>query len=118
VTSYPVLRSGRSAQYPSDFERQEESGVLRFVDGSEQRYTVRRARRRWVLRYRDLEEGELRRLEEFVISQNGGSGTFSFTDPDSGIEYPACRIGAEPVVLRSEGRQRNAAEIVVLEVID
>jgi phage-related protein len=118
VSSFPVLRSGKSAQYPSEFEFETETGILRFVDGSEQRYPVRRRRRRWVLRYRDLDEGELRLLEEFVIAQSGGSGTFAFTDPETGVIHPACRLDARPVVLRSEGRERNAVEITVVEVTE
>lgn len=116
MSSFPVLKSGKSAQYPCDFELETETGVLRFVDGTEQRYPVRLRRRRWVLRFRDLDEGELRLLEEFVVAQNGGSGTFSFTDPDTGVVYPSCRLKGGAVVLRSEGRERNAVEIAVLEV--
>jgi hypothetical protein len=118
MATFPTLRSGKQAQYPSDLEWRAETEVLRFVDGSEQRFKTRKPQRRWTLRYWNLDEGELRMLEEFVISQNAGSGMFAFTDPDSGVTYAKCRLGAAPVVLKSDGWQRNAAEIVVMEVIE
>jgi hypothetical protein len=97
VSVFPVLKTGAVAQYP--FERSVEfaTEVLRFVDGSEQRFRRRGGGRRWVIRLELLDEEELARIEDFYLTEQGRAGSFSFTDPFDGIVYPDCSLDSESV---------------------
>ncbi len=59
--------------------------VVRFLDGSEQRFPGYGATlQRWVIRLDLLDEGELTNLQQFFESEGGRAGNFRFTDPFDG----------------------------------
>jgi phage-related protein len=91
VASFPVLKTGALAQYPSDRTKRFSTLRYRFLDGSEQRFPGFGAPlRRWVIRLELLDEGELARLEEFFMEQGGRAGVFSLTDPWDGAVHANC----------------------------
>src|SRR5215831_14197241 len=93
MAQFPALRTGAVAQYPLQSGRVYATGVVRFVDGNEQRSRMfARPLRRWVVRLELLDESELAAVESFFLIQHGSNGTFSFTDPADGTVYARCSL--------------------------
>ncbi len=116
MASFPVLKTGAVAQYPSDRVRRFSTQVLRFLDGGEQRFAqFGTALKSWVIRLELLDETELARLEEFFVEQAGRAGNFSFTDPWDGTVYPRCSFDSDMISAEYRGQGNGAASIVVKE---
>lgn len=116
MADFPVLKTGAVAQYPLTRALGYSTRVLRFVDGSEQRFReYPRALRRWVIRLDLLDEEEMSRVEEFFVSQQGKLGSFSFTDPWDGTQYPNCSLERDEILLRFGAVMRGEATVVVRE---
>ena len=115
MAEFPKLKTGVTAQYPSDREFRFSSEIRRFVDGGEQRYRdFRGHRKRWVIRFSQLDEAERSMLTEFYRGQRGRLGTFDFEDPWSGIVVTGCRFEQDSLTARIDGEFDSSAEIVVL----
>jgi len=96
MVDFPRLSTGAVAQYPSSVRAESSTRVLRYLDGSEQRYRdVGAPVRTWVLRLDQITEEELAAVEEFFVAQQGQFGQFSFTDPWDGTEYPDCSFDSD-----------------------
>src|SRR5215472_4450995 len=96
MASFPTLKTGVVAQYPSDRTTQGSAQVYRFLDGSEQRFLAYGAPlHKWQIRLDLLDESELSALEDFFESQEGRSGNFAFTDPWNGTVYPSCSFASD-----------------------
>lgn len=116
MASFPALKTGAVAQYGSDRTRQFSTEVLRFVDGSEQRFPgYGTPLLKWTIRLDLLDESELANLEQFFEDQGGRAGTFSFTDPWDGTVYPNCSFGADDLGLQFEDLARGKTQVVVKE---
>jgi phage-related protein len=116
MASFPALKTGAVAQYGSDRTRQFSTQVLRFLDGSEQRFPGYGAPLlEWVIRLDLLDESELQSLEQFFEDEGGRAGTFSFTDPWDGTVYPSCSFGSDDLELKFEEVARGQTQIVVKE---
>jgi hypothetical protein len=88
--------------------------VLRFVDGTEQRFRERAtALKRWIIRLDLLDEEEAARLEEFFKAQRGRGGSFAFTDPWDGVRYPDCSFEGDVLEVRHRGPMRAETRLVV-----
>ena len=60
MANFPALKTGAVAQYPSDRTRRYSTQVLRFLDGSEQRFAGFGAPlKRWLIRLELLDDTEL-----------------------------------------------------------
>lgn len=93
MNEFPRLKTGAVAQYPAQRVTRFSTQVMRFVDGSEQRYREwNGALRRWVIQLTALDEEEMDALESFVLAEQGGYGTFTFVDPWDGEEYTGCSL--------------------------
>jgi len=116
MANFPALKTGVVAQYGSDRSRKFSTQVLRFVDGSEQRFpgygTPLLA---WVIRLDLLDESELEALELFFESEGGRAGTFSFTDPWDGTVYPSCSLGSDELEMQFQEVARGKTQVVVKE---
>lgn len=116
MASFPALKTGAVAQYGSDRSRQFATQVLRFLDGSEQRFPgYGTSLLQWVIRLDLLDEAELTNLELFFEDEGGRSGTFSFTDPWDGTVYPSCSFGSDDLALEFDDVARGKTQVVVKE---
>jgi phage-related protein len=116
MASFPALKTGAVAQYGSDRARQYSTNVLRFLDGSEQRFPGFGAPLlQWVIRLELLDESELENLELFFESVGGRAGTFSFTDPWDGTVYSSCSFGGDVLTLEFDDVARGKTQLIVKE---
>jgi hypothetical protein len=116
VASFPVLKTGVVAQYPTDRQRSVSTQVLRFLDGSEQRFPAFGATlRRWVIRLDLLDDGELANLEAFFTEQGGRAGVFSFTDPFDATVYANCSFDADELEVTFGGPQQGKTSVTIKE---
>src|SRR5215469_12574722 len=106
MASFPLLKTGVVAQYPTDRQRNFSTQVVRFLDGSEQRFPAYGAPLRvWTIHYELLDESELAAIEQFFESEGGRAGTFSFTDPFDGTVHASCSFGNDELALQFAGPQ-------------
>jgi hypothetical protein len=114
VANFPALKTGAVAQYPSGRTRRFSTQVLRFLDGSEQRFPGSGAPlRQWTIRLDLLDESELTALELFFESEGGRAQTFSFTDPWDGTVYPSCSFSSDTLALEYDGVARGKTSVIV-----
>lgn len=92
MAQFPKLRSGSYAQYPVGQTIVRPVRVLRLSDGTEQRFPLKKARRRWVLQLEGLDEGELAAIERFYLDHRAGNISFDFVDPWTGEAITGCRF--------------------------
>ncbi len=98
MSQFPVLKTGAVTQYPARQSVQFSTAVVRFLDGSEQRYRLYpTALHRWSIELDLLDESELQQLRVFVRSQGGQYSSFAFTDPWDGTVYPSCTLAADAI---------------------
>lgn len=96
MADFPILSTGAVTQYPSSASVRHSTQVLRFVDGSEQRWPDSgTASHGWVLNLSRVSEEELSAVEEFFAAQQGQFGSFSFRDPHDGTVYESCSFEAD-----------------------
>lgn len=114
MASFPTLKTGVVAQYPTDRKPQFSTQVLRFLDGSEQRFpNYGLPLKQWSIQLDLLDESELTNLEQFFESEGGRAGTFSFTDPWDGTVYPSCSLDSDNLALGYGGPARGSTSVVV-----
>ena len=103
-------------QYPGTRTLRFETQVLRFLDGGEQSYRVSGGgARRWEIRLDALDETELAEMELFFVENQGQYGSFVFTDPWDGVEYPDCSLEQDEMAMRMTGEMRGRTSLVVRE---
>lgn len=89
--TFPRLKTNAIAQYPAVRTLRFQNQVLRFVDGSAQRYRDSGAPlRQWEIRLDRLDEGEMAAIGQFFSENQGEFGSFTFTDPWDGQAYTNC----------------------------
>ncbi len=116
MAEFPKLKSGAVMQHPARRATAYSTRVLRFVDGSEQRYRRYGAPlKSWLIRLELLDEEELRALEEFFANQQGALYDFSFTDPFDGTTYPSCRLEGGEIELLFDDVHRGRTTLIVKE---
>jgi hypothetical protein len=116
MSAFPSLKTGAVLQYPATRGIQHSTCVLRFVDGSEQRFReYPTPMRKWAIRLDLLDEGEMARLEEFFQSQQGRLGNFSFTDPWDNSVHSNCSLESDSLALNYQDIMRGRTALVVRE---
>jgi hypothetical protein len=116
MSAFPLLKTGAVLQYPASLSSNHSTCVLRFVDGSEQRFReYPRPLRKWVIRLELLDETEVATLENFFQSQLGRLGDFAFTDPWDGTTYPNCSLEEDSITMTFEDLMRGQVTVVVRE---
>lgn len=114
--SFPNLQTGAVCQYPLVREFSFATEMVRFLDGSEQRYRAAAAPlHRWVVDLALLDDGEVATLKAFFENQKGRWGVFSFRDPVAGIVYPQCSFEDDSFPLRQIAEARSAGSLVIYE---
>ena len=116
MASFPLLKTGVVAQYPTDRRRNFPTQVIRFLDGSEQRFAgYGTPLRSWTIHYERLDESELAAVESFFEEQGGRAGMFSFTDPFDGTVYPSCSFANDRLEVEFAGPQDGRMQLVIRE---
>jgi hypothetical protein len=111
---FPKLRTGVVAQYPSVKEIAFRTNVSRFLDGTEQRFrTVKGPIHRWFIQMSQVSAEEMADIEEFFDAAQGSFGSFSFTDPWDGTEYPDCSLDTVSFVAKAATEWRWASQLIV-----
>jgi hypothetical protein len=118
VADFPILKSGAVTQYPLSVTAGQGVRVIRFLDGSDQRYLVRgRSLRQWQIRLDLLDEREIQRIEAFFTDVQGDYSSFNFPDPLSGTSVPNCRLAAPGLVTEYVGVDSSATSFWVIETV-
>ncbi len=113
---FPVLSSGAIAQYPSSLVAGQAAQVIRFLDGSDQRYlTQGRMLRSWEIRLDLLNESEIQQLESFFSLLHGDYSSFVFPDPFTGTGVVNCRLGAPTFLSEYLGVDISSTSFWVIE---
>ena len=116
MSNFPQLKTGAVAQYPAQKTVSYRTHVLRFVDGSDQRFREYSASlHRWAIRLDLLDESELAAVEQFFLSQQGELSDFSFTDPWDGAEYTSCSLENGDAALEYYRQGRGRTVLVLKE---
>jgi hypothetical protein len=116
MADFPTLSTGAITQYPSERRTGYANTVLRFVDGSEQRWREQSSHlHRWVLKFSLLDETEAAKLAWFFEGQAGRAGHFSFQDPWDGAVYPDCSFEQDTLPVDYAGEGRAAAVVTIRE---
>ncbi len=114
--TFPTLKTGAVTQYPATKVTRYSSLVLRFLDGSDQRYRdYSGPLRRWIIRLDMLDDAELSALDQFFSTQQGRFGTFSFVDPWNQSTIPSCTMEQDSLDYELSGEMRGSTSLVVVE---
>lgn len=116
MATFPVLQSGAVAQYPLERQVRTATHVVRFLDGSEQKYRgLAGPLHAWRVRLDLLSDVERDAIDAFFAAQQGEAQTFAFTDPWDGVVYPNCRLGAGTIVNLELKEMQSRTAIEILE---
>ena len=116
MATFPKLSSGVVTQYPVQLITAQTTRVIRFLDGSDQRYLVRgRSFRQWQIQLDLLNESEMQQLEAFYSEQQGDYTPFDFPDPFSGTVVPNCRFGHSILATNYTGVDTGMTTLWVVE---
>jgi hypothetical protein len=116
MARFPRLKTNAVAQYPAARTAAYRNRALRFIDGSEQRYRDRGGPlHRWEIRLEQLDETEMAAIDEFFSANQGRFGSFAFTDPWDGREYPDCSLASDELEMISAGELQCATSLTVVE---
>jgi hypothetical protein len=114
MNTFPALNTGAVLQYPAQRSTTFSTQVLRFVDGTEQRFPAYgTALRRWVIRLDQLTKDEMNRIAGFYSVQDGAAGTFSFTDPWDGTVYSSCSFEDDDMTVTLSGENQLKTTLTI-----
>ncbi len=116
MTTFPLLSTGAVTQYPLEIVTGQASQVIRFLDGTDQRYRMQgRMLRQWQIKLDLLNEDEIEALQNFFVGQLGDYSSFVFMDPYSGTGVPNCRFATAAFSAMYEAVDLGAASFWVIE---
>jgi hypothetical protein len=116
MANFPVLNSGAVTQYPATLVWGRPGVAIRFLDGTDQRYSTRgRALRRWLIDLHLLTETELSNFEAFFQLVSGEVSLFDFPDPFSGLIVPKCRLAAPGLASEYQASGVSSTSFWVIE---
>ena len=116
MATFPILSSGAITQYPAPLTSGQAAQVIRFLDGSDQRYlTQGKMLRSWEIRLDLLNETEIQMIEAFFTSQDGDFSKFLFPDPFTASIVPNCRLGAPGLLSEYVGVDVSSTSFWVIE---
>lgn len=116
MATFPLLKTGAVTQYPLEATSGLGSQVIRFLDGTDQRYLLHgRMLRAWQIHLQLLDENEISALEAFFAAQSGAYFPFVFPDPYSGTNVPACRFAEDSLITDYEGTDNARSSFWVIE---
>jgi hypothetical protein len=90
--------------------------VVQFVDGTEQRFCAyTQPYHSWIVKFNDLDDGELQNIRAFVQQMDGAAGLFSFTDPWDGTVYPTCNLQGDTETDALTGPFQSGTSLIIQE---
>lgn len=117
MARFPRLKTNAITQYPSGTGISHRTEVLRFLDGTEQRFRqFQSGKRHWVIRLDLLDEAEVEVLRKFFESQSGRFGRFIFEDPWSGEEVANCAFLTDVFEVDFRSHNGAATSLSIVEV--
>lgn len=116
MSDFPILKTGAVLQYPAEKETSFATQVVRFVDGSEQRFrSYQSPIHRWTIQLELLDQSELQSLGTFFRTQAGAAESFAFTDPWDGTKYTNCTLESSEAVLQLFDEVNGKTSLIVRE---
>lgn len=116
MATFPTLSSGAVTQYPVPHNTGQAVGVIRFLDGTDQRYlTQGKTLRQWQIRMNLLNDSEIQQIEAFFDEQQGDYSPFVFPDPISGAAVPNCRFGVSGLLTEYVGVGSSSTSFWIIE---
>jgi hypothetical protein len=116
MATFPQLKTGAVAQYPATKTFRFQNQTVRFLDGSEQRYRdAASPLHQWVIQLNELDESEMTAFAQFFEDNQGRMGSFAFTDPWDGTQYPNCSLATDELTLSSLAEMRGRTSLTVIE---
>jgi hypothetical protein len=116
MATFPILSSTAVMQYPAPLARVRAGRIVRFIDGSDQRFiALGKTLRSWQIKLTLLNEQELGQIEAFFKAQDGEYSLFDFPDPFSGAAVPNCRFSAPTLVTGYQATDVGATSFWVIE---
>ena len=116
MATFPVLTSNAVMQYPAPLARVRAGRIVRFIDGSDQRFiALGKTLRSWQIKLTLLNEHEIGQIEAFFETQDGEYSLFDFPDPFSGATVPNCRFSAPTLATAYQATDVGAASFWVIE---
>lgn len=113
---FPTLKTGAVIQYPAKRMLRFNTNVIRFLDGTEQRFRDNSSvLHRWIIQLDLLDEAELAALDQFFMLSQGRFGNFAFTDPWDGTVYPNCSLSDDAFIFQLNGEMRGRSAVTVSE---
>lgn len=116
MATFPQLKTSAVMQYPAMKSLQFQNETVRFLDGSEQRYRdAAGALHQWVIRLSELDENEMAEFQQFFEDTEGRLGSFAFTDPWDGTQYPDCSLASDDMEWLAAAEMRGRTSLTVIE---
>jgi hypothetical protein len=116
MATFPTLKTGAVSQYPAPTRLRFQNQVLRFLDGTNQRYRDSSGPLHgWEIRLSQMDEREMAEVEQFFVDNQGAFGSFAFTDPWSGQAYPSCSLTSDGLDLTATAEMRGAVSLKIVE---
>ena len=114
MANFPLLTTGVVTQYPSGRRFTYATYIIRFLDGTEQRFReLKQPVRRWLIRMHQLSSTEMAAVEAFFEQMQGQFGSFTFTDPWDDTEYPDCSFDLEVFSTEATDENRFKSHLVI-----
>jgi phage-related protein len=116
MATFPTLKTGAVAQYPASRNFRFQNQILRFLDGTDQRYRDSAGvLYSWEIRLDQLDETEMAELQAFFLANQGGFASFDFTDPWSGQAYQNCSLASDDMNFTSLAEMQGRTSLVVIQ---
>jgi phage-related protein len=116
MASFPTLKTGAVAQYPATRTFRFQNQILRFLDGTDQRYRdAAGPLHAWEIRLDQLDDTEMAALEAFFLANQGSYESFSFTDPWDGQVYTNCSLATDTLDLTSVAEMQGRTSVKIIE---
>lgn len=116
MLTFPLLSTGAVAQYPLPLSYTSPVEIIRFIDGTDQRFASRGgALRSWHIQLSFINEDEIHQIETFFETMGGQYSLFAFPDPYSGQIVPNCVMGESALVTDYLATDLSSASFWVVE---
>ncbi len=116
MLQFPTLSTGAVAQYPLPVSYTLPVEIIRFIDGTDQRFMGRgKTLRAWHVQLQYLNDAEAYLVEQFFEALGGQYSMFAFPDPYSGTTVPNCVMGETTLITDYLATDLSSASFWVME---